>query len=226
MGQGLPPLEYVPLVPPDSYHDSEADSRILHSKTLKTLGSDRLRLRNRRSFFFTVRHRTGPVVHQSYLSPTVHPAARRKNPLLGTFHSTIAGHSLRSGGATRRAQLGVPDDRIQVMGRWASDALNTHHTQELSRPSSPHPRTARMKTLSIISPPPILHPAVTLRYTASGLPSQLPLFSAVCTTNRKHARPSRALCLLEQHVRASNQCKFRLTSTANVAGIFASIFSS
>lgn len=42
------------------------------------------------------------------------------------FGLAIAGHSLRSGGATRLAELGVPDDRIQAMGRWASDAFRIY----------------------------------------------------------------------------------------------------
>jgi hypothetical protein len=42
------------------------------------------------------------------------------------FGSDYAGHSLRSGGATRLAELGVPDDRIQAMGRWSSEAFRIY----------------------------------------------------------------------------------------------------
>ena len=34
----------------------------------------------------------------------------------------VAGHSLRSGGATALDFVGVPLDRIKMIGRWSSDA--------------------------------------------------------------------------------------------------------
>ena len=38
----------------------------------------------------------------------------------------VGGHSLRSGGATALAIAGVPDNRIQAMGRWSSDAYQQY----------------------------------------------------------------------------------------------------
>lgn len=38
----------------------------------------------------------------------------------------IGGHSMRSGGATALAIAGVPDNRIQAMGRWSSDAYQQY----------------------------------------------------------------------------------------------------
>ncbi|THH15573.1 hypothetical protein EUX98_g9443 [Antrodiella citrinella] len=40
--------------------------------------------------------------------------------------SNIGGHSLRSGGATHFAIVGWPDDRIQALGRWSSDAFKIY----------------------------------------------------------------------------------------------------
>jgi hypothetical protein len=42
--------------------------------------------------------------------------------LQGLLGSSIAGHSIRSGGATFLALKGVPDERIQAIGRWSSEA--------------------------------------------------------------------------------------------------------
>jgi hypothetical protein len=36
------------------------------------------------------------------------------------------GHSLRSGGATALALMGVCDDLIQAIGRWASDTFRIY----------------------------------------------------------------------------------------------------
>lgn len=38
----------------------------------------------------------------------------------------VAGHSLRAGGATFFAANGWPDDRIQALGRWSSDAFKVY----------------------------------------------------------------------------------------------------
>lgn len=38
----------------------------------------------------------------------------------------ISGHSLRAGGATYFAGLGWPDDRIQALGRWSSEAFRIY----------------------------------------------------------------------------------------------------
>lgn len=38
----------------------------------------------------------------------------------------ISGHSMRSGGATRLAQEGVPFNLIQAIGRWSSEAFRTY----------------------------------------------------------------------------------------------------
>lgn len=40
--------------------------------------------------------------------------------------SNISGHSMRAGGATALAEAGVPDDRIQAMGRRKSDAFKAY----------------------------------------------------------------------------------------------------
>jgi hypothetical protein len=42
------------------------------------------------------------------------------------FPDNVAGHSLRSGGATALAIAGVPDNRIQAIGRWSSDAFQIY----------------------------------------------------------------------------------------------------
>jgi len=42
------------------------------------------------------------------------------------FPMDVAGHSLRSGGATYFAAAGWPDDRIQALGRWSSDAFKIY----------------------------------------------------------------------------------------------------
>ena len=42
------------------------------------------------------------------------------------FPSDVAGHSLRSGGATAYALAGMSDDRIQALGRWSSDAFKAY----------------------------------------------------------------------------------------------------
>jgi hypothetical protein len=52
----------------------------------------------------------------------------------GTFNDSaatlidksIAGHSLRSGGATALALANVPAERIQLAGRWASDTFQIY----------------------------------------------------------------------------------------------------
>ena len=46
--------------------------------------------------------------------------------LRSLFSSDIGGHSLRAGGATAYALAGVPDDRIQALGRWSSDAFKIY----------------------------------------------------------------------------------------------------
>lgn len=38
----------------------------------------------------------------------------------------ISGHSMRAGGATHFASLGWPDDRIQALGRWSSEAYRIY----------------------------------------------------------------------------------------------------
>jgi hypothetical protein len=42
------------------------------------------------------------------------------------FPADVSGHSLRSGGATFFAALGWPDERIQALGRWSSDAFKIY----------------------------------------------------------------------------------------------------
>ncbi|KAI0037693.1 hypothetical protein FA95DRAFT_1476687, partial [Auriscalpium vulgare] len=42
------------------------------------------------------------------------------------FPNTIAGHSLRAGGATYFASAGWPDNRIQALGRWTSDTFRIY----------------------------------------------------------------------------------------------------
>lgn len=42
------------------------------------------------------------------------------------FTDNVAGHSLRSGGATWLASLGVPTDLIQGIGRWSSDSFKIY----------------------------------------------------------------------------------------------------
>jgi hypothetical protein len=45
------------------------------------------------------------------------------------FPGDVAGHSLRSGGATFFAAAGWPDERIQALGRWSSDAFKIYIRQ-------------------------------------------------------------------------------------------------
>ncbi|KAH8930079.1 hypothetical protein BT69DRAFT_1180113, partial [Atractiella rhizophila] len=42
------------------------------------------------------------------------------------FSSDVAGHSLRSGGATHLAANGIPDSTIQKIGRWSSEAFQIY----------------------------------------------------------------------------------------------------
>ena len=42
------------------------------------------------------------------------------------FPKDIAGHSLRSGGATSLAEAGADFDTIQAAGRWSSDAFRIY----------------------------------------------------------------------------------------------------
>ncbi|THH06666.1 hypothetical protein EW146_g9541 [Bondarzewia mesenterica] len=46
--------------------------------------------------------------------------------LRAIFPTDIAGHSLRSGDATHFAAAGWPDERIQALGRWTSQAFKTY----------------------------------------------------------------------------------------------------
>lgn len=46
--------------------------------------------------------------------------------LQATLGDNVGGHSLRSGGATSLALAGVPDNAIQGMGRWSSDAFRVY----------------------------------------------------------------------------------------------------
>ncbi|EJD36118.1 hypothetical protein AURDEDRAFT_174791 [Auricularia subglabra TFB-10046 SS5] len=46
-----------------------------------------------------------------------HPA------LFDNFPNDIRGHSIRSGGATDLVLRGVPDNLIQRIGRWSSEAF-------------------------------------------------------------------------------------------------------
>jgi hypothetical protein len=42
------------------------------------------------------------------------------------YNDNVAGHSLRSGGATALAKMGVSLDIIQAMGRWSSEAFRSY----------------------------------------------------------------------------------------------------
>lgn len=70
-------------------------------------------------------HRLHPFlwIRESGFSPTRSWYISR---LRRHFPSDIAGHSLRSGGATTYALAGMPDDRIQALGRWASDTFRIY----------------------------------------------------------------------------------------------------
>ena len=43
----------------------------------------------------------------------------------------VAGHSLRSCGATALAFAGIPDDHMQARGRWSSDAYRSYIRKHL-----------------------------------------------------------------------------------------------
>jgi len=55
--------------------------------------------------------------------PTYSWVVSRLKHALGT---DVAGHSLRSGGATTLALAGTPDDHIQAHGRWSSNAYHVY----------------------------------------------------------------------------------------------------
>ena len=55
--------------------------------------------------------------------PTYSWIVRRLKSALG---DDVAGHSLRSGGATALAIAGTPDDHIQARGRWSSNAYQIY----------------------------------------------------------------------------------------------------
>jgi hypothetical protein len=64
------------------------------------------------------------------------------------FPTTIAGHSLRAGGATALALAGFPNDRIQAAGRWSSSTFLSYIRKNpfllqalLHAPSSPTPQS-------------------------------------------------------------------------------------
>jgi len=48
------------------------------------------------------------------------------NRLKTALGDNVAGHSLRSGGATALAIAGTPDDHIQARGRWSSNAYHVY----------------------------------------------------------------------------------------------------
>lgn len=58
------------------------------------------------------------------------------------FGNNISGHLMRAGGATALAAAGVPDDRIQILGCWSSDAyqlyIHQHSVVLLFQLSSNH----------------------------------------------------------------------------------------
>ena len=43
-----------------------------------------------------------------------------------TLGPDVGGHSIRSGGATALALAGVPDNIIQLLGRWSSDTVRIY----------------------------------------------------------------------------------------------------
>jgi hypothetical protein len=55
--------------------------------------------------------------------PTYSWVVGRLRDLLG---ADVAGHSMRSGGATALALAGVPDDHIQARGRWSSESYRIY----------------------------------------------------------------------------------------------------
>lgn len=44
----------------------------------------------------------------------------------GLPHSNIKGHSFRIGAATTAASMGIPEEKIQLMGRWSSNAYKKY----------------------------------------------------------------------------------------------------
>jgi hypothetical protein len=64
------------------------------------------------------------------------------------FDDNVAGHSLRSGGATALAQMGVSLDIIQAMGRWSGDAFRSYirlHPMILHNAIQEHQRSLRQR---------------------------------------------------------------------------------
>jgi len=61
--------------------------------------------------------------------PTYSWFVSRLRSVLG---SDVAGHSLRSGGATALALEGVTDDHIQAAGRWALDSFRVYIQRHLA----------------------------------------------------------------------------------------------
>lgn len=114
-------LEYIlPAHKADAFFDG---NKILLQKTNQI--SDAFRHFTR---FLHSRDQLFPYYPQLFLtsSGSVPTRAWFISRLRKHFPNDVAGHSMRSGGATALALAGVPDDRIQSLGRWSSDAYQTY----------------------------------------------------------------------------------------------------
>ena len=83
--------------------------------------------------YLKLRDKLFPFHSPLWLRSDGHPPTRSWfiSRLRAFFPADIAGHSLRSGGATALAEVGTPLELIQAIGRWASEAfriyIRSHH---------------------------------------------------------------------------------------------------
>lgn len=70
------------------------------------------------------RDRLFPFFPQLWVRASGRPPSRSwfTRKLRTILPTDFSGHSFRAGGATRLAEVGVPEEKIQAMGRWSSEA--------------------------------------------------------------------------------------------------------
>jgi hypothetical protein len=78
--------------------------------------------------YISIRDLSFPFNYELWLRPNGHIPTRSWfiARLRQHFPSEVAGHSLRSGGATALAESGVPHHIIQAIGRWSSEAFKIY----------------------------------------------------------------------------------------------------
>lgn len=108
-------------------HKANADSLICPAKAL---GRIAFRLRRAKANSSTPiyrqyhpRRRRWYNVKPTFITNALRHAAQQLEPTTGIKASLVSARSLRPGGATALLCAGVDPDRIQLLGRWKSDAM-------------------------------------------------------------------------------------------------------